>query len=930
MTQAYNLSQLANKVNTSGQLDVSSGIVNDVPIANGGTNASTSWTQGSIIFAGSSSFAQDNAQLYWDDTNHRLGLGTATPTTTLDVNGVATIRNGANIVAGGMFVQAGTANFASSLIANNITSNTGVNASTLYASTTLNTGGTAYINAVVANTTVQITGTGASTSYSTGALTVSGGVGVAGNLNVQGNAQFLQNLSILGNLTVGGNIVAVNTDELNVENPVIGVGTGVEGNALVTNDGYDRGLLINYYDSLQNESDYAFLGRQNTSGDLIYITNVQPGVQNITNVANPFTTNSPGFRWGSAYFGNITLLGNIASTSTTTGSLVLTGPGGIGVAGNINAGGLSVVNGAFFGGSVNAAGTVQVNYLVSNTGISTAQFSASGAITGASVVSNSYINATSINSSGPLSAAGSITGLSLTSNGFIFGTSINTSGIGVFNAVISNSYVQGTSLYSSGPISAVGAITAASLVSNSSISGNNLVVSAGVSAGNVLVTNIIATTSATTGALIVNGGEAIGGNLWVSGATWLNNVSILSTNVSTSSTTGALTVAGGVGVGGNLTVSGNIVGLNFNVITVTGNSGVFYGNQYGFNALYAGITTGYNIQPQTVQQLSANSNTYAQLNLQNINGGSGASGDIVVTANNGTANDTYIDMGINSSNFSGGSIDGPNDGYLQVYGNVITGGGNLLLGTYLPNDIIFATGGDIPSSEAGRWKNGQGLVIKTTTVTNSATTGALVVAGGAGIAGNLYVGGNIVAQSVNATAVGNITPSTGQFTTLIAQNTATVGALVTNTTIQTANFYASGAINGAGTATFSGLTSNSYVQGTSVYSSGPISAVGAVTAANITSNAWVYAASVNTSGTATVNNLVSNGYVQGASVYSSGPISAVGSITAASMVSNSSVTATTVVSNTSLTGNSFVMNGNLATISTTGDRKSTRLNSSHT
>lgn len=40
MTQAYNLSQLANNLNTSGQLDATDGLVNAVPIANGGTGAS--------------------------------------------------------------------------------------------------------------------------------------------------------------------------------------------------------------------------------------------------------------------------------------------------------------------------------------------------------------------------------------------------------------------------------------------------------------------------------------------------------------------------------------------------------------------------------------------------------------------------------------------------------------------------------------------------------------------------------------------------------------------------------------------------------------------------------------------------------------------------------------------------------------------------
>lgn len=41
MTQAYNLSQLANNLNSTGQLDATDGLVNAVPVANGGTAAST-------------------------------------------------------------------------------------------------------------------------------------------------------------------------------------------------------------------------------------------------------------------------------------------------------------------------------------------------------------------------------------------------------------------------------------------------------------------------------------------------------------------------------------------------------------------------------------------------------------------------------------------------------------------------------------------------------------------------------------------------------------------------------------------------------------------------------------------------------------------------------------------------------------------------
>ena len=41
MTQAFNLSQLANNLNTSGQLDATDGLSGAVPVANGGTGQSS-------------------------------------------------------------------------------------------------------------------------------------------------------------------------------------------------------------------------------------------------------------------------------------------------------------------------------------------------------------------------------------------------------------------------------------------------------------------------------------------------------------------------------------------------------------------------------------------------------------------------------------------------------------------------------------------------------------------------------------------------------------------------------------------------------------------------------------------------------------------------------------------------------------------------
>ena len=64
-----------------------------------------SLTNGSVLFSDGTTIAQDNANLFWDDTNNRLGIGTNAPSYKLDVigsdarfNSVVVGRGGGNLV----------------------------------------------------------------------------------------------------------------------------------------------------------------------------------------------------------------------------------------------------------------------------------------------------------------------------------------------------------------------------------------------------------------------------------------------------------------------------------------------------------------------------------------------------------------------------------------------------------------------------------------------------------------------------------------------------------------------------------------------------------------------------------------------------------------------------------------------------------------
>ena len=57
-----------------------SGDVGTIGVTYGGTGTTTAFTAGSVVFAGASGvYSQSNANLFWDNGNARLGIGTRSP-----------------------------------------------------------------------------------------------------------------------------------------------------------------------------------------------------------------------------------------------------------------------------------------------------------------------------------------------------------------------------------------------------------------------------------------------------------------------------------------------------------------------------------------------------------------------------------------------------------------------------------------------------------------------------------------------------------------------------------------------------------------------------------------------------------------------------------------------------------------------------------
>jgi len=207
-------------------------------------------------------------------------------------------------------------------------------------------------------TSLSVTGNVTAGNVNTAIVSATGNV-VGANLVTTGTV-YATDALFTGNLTVDGNTINVNITNLNVQDPIIGLGRGPNNTPLTTNDGKDRGTEMWYYAGSEKS---AFVGYQNLSGKIIAASNVTLSGEIVT--VNDYGTIVVGTLEGAAVSatGNITG-GNLATGGTVSAAGTITG-------GNIATGGTASATGTITGGNIATGGSVSATGNVTGGNVTT-------------------------------------------------------------------------------------------------------------------------------------------------------------------------------------------------------------------------------------------------------------------------------------------------------------------------------------------------------------------------------------------------------------------------------------------------------------------------------------------------------------------------------------------------------------------------------
>jgi hypothetical protein len=393
-------------------------------------------------------------------------------------------------------------------------------------------------NATHASTANTVVDANQSNITSVGTLTnlsISGNANVGNNVNVTGNAV------IAGNLVVGGNTVYINVETIRVEDPIIELGGGPNGDPLTSDDGKDRGTLLHYYAGAAID---AFMGWDESNTEFALGSNVT-----VTNDVVTFNT-----------FGNLRLAGLIANTGNFSGNISA-----------INANLGNAVTANFFIGSGNNLSNLQVGNVTGLGNIATLNIdgNSSNILYGNGVFASAPVTYGNSNVATFLANFGSNT---ISTTGNITAGNLNTTGVVSAAGNVAGNFILGNGFYLTGI--AAGGSSISNGNSNVSVSANsNVTVSVG---GTSNVATFTTTGLTITSNLAVSGESNLGsvGNVIITGG---SNGYVLQTDGAGNlswSVPSVLSVTvddfTGNGVQTNFTLSTTPVNEDFTIVSLAG------------------------------------------------------------------------------------------------------------------------------------------------------------------------------------------------------------------------------------------------------------------------------------------------------------------------------------------------------------------------
>jgi len=604
------------------------------------------------------------------------------------------------------------------------------------------------------------------------------------------------NMYVAGNLIVAGNATYYNITSFVVQDPIISLGGGPNGNALTSNDGKDRGAALQYFTTTPVT---AFMGWDNSNGEFAFGSNVSIASEVVT-----FTTlgNVRGLTWA----GNVEgAFANFTGNITTTG--------------NADLGNTATAN--YFVGRL--YGTANVATLA-NTVTTNAQpnITSVGTLTSLAVTANT----TSNNFIGKLANGNSNISITADSNiafnavgvgiANITGTGINVAGTGNFTGNLAaaahygplangNSNVQIASANGSITLTAVGNTimtitgTGANIAGTANVTGN--LSTGNINGGNLVTANFISGDGYLLSNLTISAGSSI-----VSGN---SNVSVSANGNVTmyvaGNTTARLTATStGIVANGTMSVSGNLSAGNIN-----GAAQILATANITAPQLISNVASG------TAPFVVTSTTQVANLSVATAGTATSATTAGTVTT---AAQPNITSVGTLSSLGVSGAVTAS-----TLVSNVATGTAPLTVTstTQVANLSVATAGTATSATTAGTvTTNAQPNITSVGTLTSLAVTGNITN-------GNL-TGGNLVSASY----------LTGTLTTAAQPNITSLGTLL-NTSMGSSNSLSGG-----------NLVSASYLTGTlttaaqpNITSTGTLTGLGVngtITAVNITANSGVF------------------------------------------------------------------------------------------